>query len=82
MYNFTVGKPIAVPKVANPSNSIIDEYHRIFFEALRELFDEHKQAFDPEGSNAQLTMVSWDVKTAGDFTDGLILQIEICWSFK
>ncbi len=40
-----VGPPIAVPKIANPTQEQIDEYHQRYIDALQRLFDEHKVLF-------------------------------------
>lgn len=53
----SVGKPIHVPKVENPSLEIIDEYHKKFFDALSELFEEYKHTCDVAGADAKLIML-------------------------
>lgn len=40
-----MGKPIDVPKIANPTSEDIDKYHQIFTEELIKLFDEHKTKY-------------------------------------
>lgn len=56
IYYFTVGKPIPIPKVENPSKELIEEYLDKFFEALHALFEENKHKYDLAGSNAVLTI--------------------------
>ncbi len=57
-YNFSsVGKPIPVPKVENPTQELIDEYHAKFVEALKSLFEEHKAQYDSAGSEAKLILL-------------------------
>lgn len=53
---FSVGKPIHVPKVENPSQELIDEYHEKFLQQLQELFDTYKDKYDPSGSEAKLVI--------------------------
>jgi len=40
-----VGKPIAVPKVQDPSPEAIDEYHKKYCDALKELYELHRRQF-------------------------------------
>lgn len=40
-----VGAAIPVPKVAEPSKELIDEYHTRYTEALTKLFEEHKTKY-------------------------------------
>ena len=40
-----VGNPIAVPKVVDPSNEIIDKYHALYTESLKELYELHRRQF-------------------------------------
>jgi len=43
MYFFiSVGSPIEVPKIANPTTEQIDEYHEKFMKHLVDLFESHK----------------------------------------
>ncbi|KAK6466508.1 diacylglycerol O-acyltransferase 2-like [Huso huso] len=39
-----VGKPIAVPEMAVPTERIVDHYHRLYMQAVLDLFDQHKVA--------------------------------------
>ncbi|KAL2094916.1 hypothetical protein ACEWY4_009635 [Coilia grayii] len=39
-----VGSPIAVPKVASPSQEQVDHYHQLYMEALTTLFHQHKES--------------------------------------
>ncbi|XKL69077.1 hypothetical protein PGB90_006846 [Kerria lacca] len=52
--NTVVGKPIALPKVENPSEELINKYHKQFFQELMELFEEYKHEYDCAGNEAQL----------------------------
>lgn len=40
--SFSVGHPITVPQVDNPSREQVDYYHKLYMEALSELFHTHK----------------------------------------
>lgn len=55
--NTVVGKPIAVPKIENPSENDIDHYHAIFVQELKQLFDQHRRKYDAAGDDAELIMV-------------------------
>merc|ERR1739838_1265472 len=37
-----VGEPITVPKVAEPTQDVIDMYHAMYIKSLRSLFDTYK----------------------------------------
>ncbi|KAG5836830.1 hypothetical protein ANANG_G00232790 [Anguilla anguilla] len=40
-----VGQPITVPKIENPSKEVVDRYHTMYMDSLRELFDKYKTQF-------------------------------------
>jgi len=40
-----VGKPIAVPKVSDPSPELVDKYHNMYTESLKELYELHRRQF-------------------------------------
>jgi len=40
-----VGEPITVPKVAEPTQDVIDMYHAMYIKSLRSLFDKYKTRF-------------------------------------
>lgn len=40
-----VGQPIAVPRMSSPSSEIIDEYHKKYCDALKDLYETHRRAF-------------------------------------
>ncbi|KAJ8368333.1 hypothetical protein SKAU_G00083610 [Synaphobranchus kaupii] len=40
-----VGEPITVPKIENPSKEVVDHYHTMYINSLRELFDTYKTQF-------------------------------------
>ncbi|KAG9348625.1 hypothetical protein JZ751_002365 [Albula glossodonta] len=40
-----VGKPITVPKIENPSPEVLDHYHTMYINSLRELFDKYKKLY-------------------------------------
>ena len=40
-----VGQPIAVPRISSPSTEIIDEYHKKYCDALKDLYETHRRAF-------------------------------------
>lgn len=50
-----VGSPLAVPRVANPSQELVDRVHREYVERLRELFERHKR-LHPGYENARLEL--------------------------
>uniref|UniRef100_A0A8R1DL21 Acyltransferase n=1 Tax=Caenorhabditis japonica TaxID=281687 RepID=A0A8R1DL21_CAEJA len=43
--NVVVGKPIALEKVENPEQSLVDEIHQRYMMELQELFEEHKEKY-------------------------------------
>ncbi|CAH1396907.1 unnamed protein product [Nezara viridula] len=51
-----VGKPIHMPKVAEPTQEQVDHYHAVYTEALVKLFEEHKYKYmkDPENSHLEI----------------------------
>jgi len=49
-----VGKPLRLPKIENPTDAQLDEYHGQYIVALRELFDRSKANFGQ--AEAQLEM--------------------------
>ncbi|XKL69080.1 hypothetical protein PGB90_006849 [Kerria lacca] len=51
-----VGKPIKLPKEKNPSQELIDKYHRIFVEEITNLFHKYKGKYDVNGENATLSI--------------------------
>ncbi|XP_065225547.1 diacylglycerol O-acyltransferase 2-like isoform X2 [Planococcus citri] len=51
-----VGKPIKLPKVENPTNGMVDEYHTKFVQELTKLFEKYKIKYDPQGENAILSI--------------------------
>lgn len=51
-----VGKPITLPKVENPTQELVDEYHQIFIKELTNLFDKYKGKYDVNGENATLSI--------------------------
>ncbi|XP_065222639.1 2-acylglycerol O-acyltransferase 2-A-like [Planococcus citri] len=55
--NTVVGKPIAVPKMEDPSVNDIDQYHAKFIQELKTLFEQHKHKYDAAGANAELVIV-------------------------
>ena len=52
---FSVGKPIDVDKVAEPTKEQVDELHETYMAALTELFEAHKVECGAEESS-QLVM--------------------------
>lgn len=51
-----MGKPITLPKVENPTQELVDEYHQIFIKELTNLFDKYKGKYDVNGENATLSI--------------------------
>lgn len=46
-----------MPKIENPSNEVIDEYHKKFVDALKSLFEEYKEQYDEAHSEATLITI-------------------------
>lgn len=46
-----------MPKVENPSATLIDEYQEKYFKALYDLFESNKHIHDEAGSSAKLITV-------------------------
>lgn len=42
MVLFSVGSPISVPKRITPAQEEVDHYHKLYMEALTDLFHKHK----------------------------------------
>ena len=42
-----IGKPIIMPKIINPSSEIIDYYHNLYIEALKQLHNEYSGIYTP-----------------------------------
>lgn len=53
---FTVGKPIDVPKIPNPTAEDIDKYHKIFVDELTKLFEEHKTKYSKNQEELNLVL--------------------------
>lgn len=43
--NIVVGKPIEIPHIEAPTSEQIADYHRIYVQSLKDLFEEHKDQF-------------------------------------
>eukprot|EP01116_Phalansterium_solitarium_P011034 TRINITY_DN26644_c0_g1_i1.p1 TRINITY_DN26644_c0_g1~~TRINITY_DN26644_c0_g1_i1.p1 ORF type:complete len:348 (-),score=79.07 TRINITY_DN26644_c0_g1_i1:54-1097(-) len=41
-----VGRPIKVPKIENPSEDVVDQYHQRYIDELTDLFESHKSLAD------------------------------------
>lgn len=54
---FSVGEPIEVPKVENPSQELINEYHEKFFSALLDLFEKYREKYDMNGKDSELVFL-------------------------
>ncbi|GAB6023805.1 Diacylglycerol O-acyltransferase 2 [Chamberlinius hualienensis] len=52
-----VGRPIQVEKDPNPSQELIDEYHRKYIEGVQQLFEESKLKLGPEYENVELSII-------------------------
>ncbi|VVC31910.1 Diacylglycerol acyltransferase [Cinara cedri] len=50
-----VGKPIDLPKIANPKDEDVDKYHQIFTTELNNLFEEHKTKYAKNPGEMELT---------------------------
>lgn len=57
MYIFTVGRPIDIPKLEEPTREQIEEYHGIFLKALIELFEEQKHNYLDKPEDKQLIIL-------------------------
>ncbi len=51
-----VGEPIKCPKTANPSEELIKEYHEMYVENLRKVYDTHKDALAPKRRGTMVLM--------------------------
>lgn len=51
-----IGAPIRVPKVAEPTRDMIDEYHAKFTHALQQLFEDHKKKYVASPGKARLVI--------------------------
>ena len=51
---FTVGSPIPVRKVANPSQEEIDKLHSRYIEDLKQLYEKYKDKYHPTDSSELL----------------------------
>ncbi|KAJ3072166.1 Diacylglycerol O-acyltransferase 2 [Podochytrium sp. JEL0797] len=51
--NVVVGAPIECPRIENPSEEVIQEYHGMYVAVLQKLYEDHKDAFSPQ-QNAEL----------------------------
>lgn len=38
----TVGEPLPLPRIENPSPEMVNKYHALYMDALHKLFDQHK----------------------------------------
>lgn len=59
MENFcsvAVGSPIEIPKIEEPTQEQIDQYHKLYREELMKLFHEHKHKYvdDPENTHLEI----------------------------
>ncbi len=41
----TVGEPITIPKIEEPTQDVIDMYHAMYIRSLKSLFDNYKTRF-------------------------------------
>lgn len=57
IYFSTVGSPIHVPKVENPPQELIDEYHQKYTDALVSIFKQYKGKYHVLGEDAELQIV-------------------------
>jgi hypothetical protein len=53
-FNVVVGKPIALPQIANPSPEEVSKYHAIYLEKYQELFNKFKGKYAAQGHEAEL----------------------------
>lgn len=53
---FSVGKPIDIPKIAQPSKDVVDKYHQIFVDELIKLFEEHKTKYSKHPDEMELVL--------------------------
>ncbi|KYQ93987.1 diacylglycerol O-acyltransferase 2 [Tieghemostelium lacteum] len=51
-----IGSPIDIPKVNNPSEELIDHYHKLYIDSLNELFENYKKEFHeiPEDTHLKI----------------------------
>lgn len=53
----TVGEPITVPKIEEPSQDVIDMYHAMYIRSLKSLFDNYKTRFGLNESD--ILQIQW-----------------------
>lgn len=53
----TVGEPITVPKIEEPSQDVIDMYHAMYIRSLKSLFDNYKARFGLNESD--ILLIQW-----------------------
>jgi hypothetical protein len=51
------GKPIMIPYKPDYTKVDIDNYHKLYMDALKELFDEYKEQYIPDGADVELNIV-------------------------
>lgn len=56
-FSSTVGEPITVPKIEEPSQEVIDMYHAMYIRSLKSLFDNYKTRFGLNESDTLL--IQW-----------------------
>lgn len=57
LFIFLVGKPIDVPKISNPTNEQIEEYHQKFKQAISELFEKEKHKYIENSEKVRLEIL-------------------------
>ncbi len=61
-----VGKAIVVPKVANPSQNLVEYYHARYFHSLSELFSKYKSCAGRPNDELKFTVEIPNIKKWGD----------------
>lgn len=56
MKPLSVGKPMDIPKLPNPTNEEVDVYHAKFVKHLQEMFEEQKYNYVDEPEKTQLVI--------------------------
>lgn len=55
--NIVIGKPIELPKIANPSREEVERYHKLYVQGLQEIYDTYKDQYDKD-RKAELKIVA------------------------
>ena len=54
IFYYTVGSPVPVTKIANPTQEEINQLHAQYLEALTDLYEKNKDKYHPTGTSELL----------------------------